>query len=227
MNAPEVNDKKRKRAPSKRSLETRDRIFGAAESLFAARGFEGASIRDIAKAASVQTALVNHHGGAKEVLFATIVARRAEPLAAMRREALAQIALEGLTDKAALQAILAAFMTPLLEKAEADEGWRAYARLVAQVSADARWSDLAARYFDPTALHFITVVRQRFPESDASAVAEGFVFTVSSMLALSTSRWRIAALAGHPVGQADNIGNGGLITYTTAGYLAMLTHRQT
>ena len=75
-----VQENQRQRAPSKRSLATRERIFDAAEQLFAERGFEGATIRDIARLAGVQGALVNHHGGSKEVLFATIVARRADEL---------------------------------------------------------------------------------------------------------------------------------------------------
>jgi len=41
--------KQRQRAPSRRSLETRARILDAAERLFAERGFEGASVRDIAQ----------------------------------------------------------------------------------------------------------------------------------------------------------------------------------
>ena len=79
----------RKRAPSKRSLETRARILDAAEVLFARGGFDGASMRDIATAADVPVALVNFHGGAKEDLFATIVARRADALSQRRLAALA------------------------------------------------------------------------------------------------------------------------------------------
>jgi AcrR family transcriptional regulator len=61
----------RQRASSKRSLETRERILDAAERLFARNTFEGASIREIAKAAGVPVALVNFHGGSKEELYFT------------------------------------------------------------------------------------------------------------------------------------------------------------
>ena len=45
-------------------------------------------MRDIAMAADVPVALVNFHGGAKEALFETVVARRAETLARHRIDAL-------------------------------------------------------------------------------------------------------------------------------------------
>ena len=69
--------KERKRAPSQRSVAARERILDAAEQVFSERGFEGASIRDIAERAQVQKANVNFHGGPKEELFERIVARRA------------------------------------------------------------------------------------------------------------------------------------------------------
>ncbi|SFR50909.1 TetR/AcrR family transcriptional regulator [Litoreibacter janthinus] len=221
-----MNELERKRAPSKRSLATRQRIFDAAEQLFAERGFEGASIRDIAKAADVQTALVNHHGGPKEVFFEAIVARRAQPLAVLRQEQLTLIAptLSTVSDDAALSAILTAFIGPFLHLAEDDLGWRAYARLVAQISSDVRWSDLAATYFDPTAQHFLVALQSRFPDAQPLAISQGFVYTVSSMLALSTSRWRIAALAGQPAQGGAHVGLDGLVTYAAAGYMALLSN---
>lgn len=48
MKPDQATDKRRKRAPSKRSLATRERVLDAAELVFAHRGFDGATIRDIA-----------------------------------------------------------------------------------------------------------------------------------------------------------------------------------
>ncbi|WP_439564324.1 TetR/AcrR family transcriptional regulator [Microcella sp.] len=49
---------------------TRDRIRDAALALFGSRGFDGASVRDIAERAEVSPALVMHHFGSKEALRA-------------------------------------------------------------------------------------------------------------------------------------------------------------
>ncbi|MEU6079905.1 TetR family transcriptional regulator [Streptomyces sp. NPDC047108] len=51
----------------------RDRILAAARAEFAARGYDKTSIRGIAKAASVDPALVHHYFGTKEQVFAAAV----------------------------------------------------------------------------------------------------------------------------------------------------------
>ena len=49
--------------------DTRDAILSAARSAFAEKGFDGASIRQIAGAAGVDPALVHHYFGTKDQLF--------------------------------------------------------------------------------------------------------------------------------------------------------------
>jgi AcrR family transcriptional regulator len=188
---------KRKRASSQRSLETRARILDTAERLFARDGFEGTSIRDIATAAEVPVALVNFHGGAKEDLYFTIVARRADTLARHRLEALEAVKASG--DPLSLRAVLDCFIRPYLDlAATGGEQWTAYARLIAQVSSDERWRPISEQCFDPTAKLFMDELAALHPEADPQCVAGAFVFSISAMLSLATSRWRIEALAGAP-----------------------------
>ncbi|HEX5154500.1 MAG TPA: TetR family transcriptional regulator [Parafilimonas sp.] len=53
--------------------DKREQIIDTAMQLFAQRGFEGTSIRDIAEKASVNVAMVNYYFGTKEKLFEKIV----------------------------------------------------------------------------------------------------------------------------------------------------------
>jgi len=55
------------------ALETKRRILEAAESEFAAKGFDGARLGTIARAASVQQALIHHYFGDKEGLHGEVV----------------------------------------------------------------------------------------------------------------------------------------------------------
>ncbi len=191
----QVQKKPRQRAPSKRSLATRERILDAAERLFSERGFDGASIRDIAMRAEVPAGLVHHHGGSKEELFFTVVARRADELARMRLDALEKCRQEGLLD---LRSVLACFILPFLHQAtHGGPQWQAYGRLIAHVSADERWRAIADACFDPTATVFLDEIAQFLPNASRSAIGSSFVFMVSATLTLCASRWRIEALSAN------------------------------
>ena len=61
------------------NVDTRDVIIAAARDAFAAKGFDGASIRGIATAASVDPALVHHYFGTKEKLFLATVGAPVDP----------------------------------------------------------------------------------------------------------------------------------------------------
>lgn len=184
----------RRRAVSKRAMATSLSILDAAERLFAERGYDGASVRDIASAAGAQIASVSFHHGSKEALFERVVERRAAELSQMRLDALA--AARARNQPLTLKTVLSAFLRPYLDKAGAgDPQWLAYARLVAMVSADIRWHEISERCFDPTAGIFIAEIARLFPDQDKATIAVAFVFSVSAMLSLSTSRWRIEALA--------------------------------
>lgn len=220
MNSPA---KPRQRAPSQRSLATKTRILDAAEAVFAIKGYDGATIRDIAAKAGEPTSLIHHHGGGKEGLFRQTIARRADDLAQARLDALAAVRTAGQAagqadGPPALDAVLGAFVRPFFGLVRRDEQWRAYARLVAHVSADARWRDLAAAHFDPTAAVFMTEIAAAAPGRSRRAVATGFIFTVSAMLALLTAQWRIETLSGDAGDIDEDVER--LISHCAAGILA-------
>jgi AcrR family transcriptional regulator len=71
------------------AADTSQRLLDAAEGLFADRGYDGVSIRDIAAAAGVNVAAINYHFGGKERLYQVILervmtAKRDRYLAALR-----------------------------------------------------------------------------------------------------------------------------------------------
>jgi AcrR family transcriptional regulator len=103
----------------KDSVSTKDRILGAAEVLFAQRGFDGASLRQLTTAAGVNLAAVNYHFGSKEKLVEQVFRRRLDALNARRMDALATI--EGRADTT-LEDVLAAYIRPALELSHDDNG---------------------------------------------------------------------------------------------------------
>ena len=100
-----------RRAPRRTSggAATRARIVGAAERLFAERGFAGVSMPAIAAAAGITAGAIYKHFQGKEELFFSVV-RRAVDAAPTTNEA------HGRTGPAALAAIVAAYTTPRLKR---------------------------------------------------------------------------------------------------------------
>src|SRR5665213_146174 len=78
--------------PVNSSGSTKERILGAAEVLFAQRGFDGASLRQLTTAAGVNLAAVNYHFGSKDKLVEEVFRRRLDALNASRLAALDKVA---------------------------------------------------------------------------------------------------------------------------------------
>jgi len=102
-----------------RSGSTKERILAAAETLFAQRGFDGASLRQLTSDAGVNLAAVNYHFGSKEKLVEQVFRRRLDTLNAQRLAALARVAAQPDTR---LEDVLDAFIRPALELSHEDSG---------------------------------------------------------------------------------------------------------
>lgn len=66
------------------SSDTKEQLLTAAEYLFAERGFNGTSVRDITDRAGANVAAVNYHFGSKSDLFVELMRRHVQPVNALR-----------------------------------------------------------------------------------------------------------------------------------------------
>ncbi|WP_237711901.1 TetR/AcrR family transcriptional regulator [Rhodanobacter sp. 115] len=105
--------------PPNSTASTKDRILAAAETLFAQRGFDGASLRQLTAAAGVNLAAVNYHFGSKEKLVDEVFRRRLDALNQGRLAALATVAGR---DSTTLEDVLEAYIRPALELTHDDNG---------------------------------------------------------------------------------------------------------
>lgn len=94
------------------SGSTKERILAAAEVLFAQRGFDGASLRQLTAAAGVNLAAVNYHFGSKDKLVEQVFRRRLDALNASRLAALSKVA--GAADTT-VEDVLDAYIRPALD----------------------------------------------------------------------------------------------------------------
>ena len=158
----------RRGRPSKdqKAGETREAILDAAEDLFSKHGFYGVTIREVAREAGVDTALVHSYFGAKRGLYDAVFIRRAAVWNSERVDAINRYVAEA-GEAMTLEGILEAFLRPPFEwSLTGGPGWKHYAALVAQTNANPTFGgETMARYFDPAIRRLIEVVRLVLPEA--------------------------------------------------------------
>ena len=118
MTKPDAPTPRRGRPPKAKAAgaaDTRDLILDAAEDLFSKHGFYGVTIREVAREAGVDTALVHYYFGAKRALFDAVFLRRAEVWNAERVDAINRYAREAGPEGMTFEGLLEAFLRPPFE----------------------------------------------------------------------------------------------------------------
>ncbi|MFN3233091.1 MAG: TetR/AcrR family transcriptional regulator [Alphaproteobacteria bacterium] len=171
---------------SRKGDATKVKILDAAEQLFAHKGFDGVTVRQITRLADVDVALVNYHFGSKRDLFDAVLLRRAEVVNRDRLEALADATRAAAPAAPPVESIIDAFLGPLHRRvASADAGWKDYFALIAQVNNSHDWGGEAmTRYFDPVVRQFVAALQQALPDSAPENIYWSYHF-LSGALTLS------------------------------------------
>jgi AcrR family transcriptional regulator len=94
------------------TAETKERILDAAERLFADRGFEVTSIRDITSAADVNLASINYHFRTKRELIAAVFIRRVGPINQRRLTLLDELEQKAGPKPPTVEALIEAMIRP-------------------------------------------------------------------------------------------------------------------
>jgi AcrR family transcriptional regulator len=174
----------------RRGAATRDTIIRAAERLFAARGIDGVSIRDITREAEVDIALLNYHFGNKEGLFEAVIGPRISEVAVDRERRL-----KALPQNFTLEHLVAAFYRPVHERMRSgDPTWKHYAEIVAQVGSAERYSQFRRKYFDEIAERFVDHLALLYPDADRRVLYWCYAFLTAGMGQILTGSDRLALL---------------------------------
>ena len=174
------------RAP-KAVIEMPDRLLDHAEALFARHGFHGVTIREVARAAGVDAALVHYYFETKQGLFDAVFTRRAEVLNEERMRSMDAYALAA-GDKISVDGCIEAFLEPIRRRSlQGDPGWKNYFRLVALVNNTYQWGgEMMTRYFDPVIRRLVDLLRVCMPNADDANLFWCYHF-LSGALTLSLS----------------------------------------
>lgn len=154
----------RKKSPPLKT-DRRTAILDAAEAEFSAHGFDGVTLRTIAKRAEVDVALPHYYFGSKENLFVAVFDRRAKVLNDLRETALIDAIAAARPEAPTVEAIIRAYVEPLFKGPHLKEpGWNSYYALVAYVNNTPGWGGrLMTEHFDPLIRKFLDALRLALP----------------------------------------------------------------
>ena len=193
---------------TERKIKRKDRILDVAEALFAKHGFEGVSMRMVAEGAEVDLALASYHFGNKRGLFDAVLLRRAEVLNETRLAALEKCQAEAGEDGPIVEAIIDAFLEPLLAHGYQDDpGWLHYFELVAQVNSSPEWGGvLMTKYFDPLVRRFMDALKTALPDADPENLYWSYHFLSGALTLTFAHTGRIDKLSDGVVKSEDMVG---------------------
>jgi AcrR family transcriptional regulator len=191
MSARAATAKKMQPAPE---AGAREKLLPAAERLFATRGYNGVSVRELAAAAGVNSALVAYHFGSKEGLLSEVYRRHCEKMNAERKRLLEDARAKSRPPK--LEAVLEAFIRPALETAGGEAG-ESFTRLRAVLSGENSelLDKLVAENFDRSSAMFIDALCQCLPQLPREQIYWRFHFLLGAIYYTAAGPHRIRALS--------------------------------
>lgn len=160
---------------------TRSKIVMAALRVFATRGFEAASLKEITTASETNVAAIHYHFGSKEALIREVLQTVADPVNQLRMEMLArQPAGPGRTLEHVLEALLA---PPIRLSADTTGDGRLLTRLILQARAlpSEFTSTALVQQYDDMALHFVQALRDAEPGLSQADAFWRYAFAIGAM----------------------------------------------
>ena len=171
-----------RRAQSERREEATNTIMDAAEKLFALHGRDGVTLKAIAAAAGVDTALIHYYFGDKDGVFRQVFARRSGEVNAVRVAAMDAYEARVGGDKT-IEGVLDVFLRPIYETViEKGEGWVYFAAIVGHANASHfGGKEVMAENFDAIVHRFIGMLRELAPDAPPERIFWFFDLVSSSL----------------------------------------------
>jgi AcrR family transcriptional regulator len=192
------------RRPAAVPVETRSHILDHAEALFALHGLHGVTVREVARAAAVDPALVHYYFETKQRLFDAVFERRATVLNEERLRSMDQYALAA-GAAITVEGCVQAFLEPIWRHSTPDDPhWNNYFRLIALVNNTPEWGgEMMTRHFDVVINRLIELIRRCMPAAADADLYWCYHF-LSGALTLSLSQTgRIDRLSGGVCASGD------------------------
>ncbi|HZU64939.1 MAG TPA: TetR family transcriptional regulator [Novosphingobium sp.] len=181
---------------------TRAAILDAAERLFAERGYDGVSLRQIIEEAGVQMGQLQYYFPSKEGVFVSAVERRLPEVEALYAGAVADLAREAAAGQLALRHVVRAVMTVgRAWLAENDIGRHRYLRMLGLSTLSFNQPDYVAhhtRAFAPTNAIVMDWLARLYPGAAPSRIKAAYYFIEANLLGMYCNIDVVFARIGEP-----------------------------
>jgi len=164
-------------------MSTKNKILDAAEILFADKGFNGTSLREITSQAEVNLAAVNYHFGSKKELIKAVMSRYMNELSPRLESVLGELCSD--EAKPSLIEVFSAFIEPLLHlNSFKENGTSTFLQLLGRGYTDSqgflRWF-LTTQYPNVIA-SFTQAVHKAYPELSPEEMFWRLHFTMGTIV---------------------------------------------
>ncbi|HAV13539.1 MAG TPA: hypothetical protein DCX06_08645 [Opitutae bacterium] len=173
------------RATSSTSDKTRQKIVRAAEQLFADKGYQSMTLRDVTKAANVNLAAVNYHFGSKCNLMREAIRSRIEPINVERLKRLAELIEAHGPAPVPVSAIFNSLFRPLFESDGPSKGPNpALIQMIGRAFTEPAdfMRNLHKDFFTELSFRYLTELKRTCPQLDEETIRYRFFLSISTML---------------------------------------------
>lgn len=206
--------------------ETPARILNAALEIFAERGFDGASLKEITERAGANIAAVNYHFRSKDDLIRAVLDRFLGEINEGRLISLDRCQAAAGPGGPTLEALVEALMRPMVLFSRDRQDGRAIIRLLLQARALPRGpiNQILAAQFDPVHLRFIEALNLAAPWLKRDEIVWRYDFARGAMMQiladLDRRMGRLVTLSPQVVEADDDAIIHQLVTFIAAGFRA-------
>ncbi|MBU2869175.1 TetR/AcrR family transcriptional regulator [Colwellia sp. E2M01] len=204
-------------------MSTKHKILDVADVLFANKGFNGTSLREITSQANVNLAAVNYHFGSKKELIKAVMSRYMDELSPQLESALSLLCES--TKQPSLNDVFSAFTQPLIDlNCFKENGTSTFLQLLGRGYTDSqgflRWF-LTTQYPNVFTL-FTNAVKRAYPELNTEEMFWRLHFTMGTIVFTMSSSEALIDIAQNDFDKTLDIEDviARVIPYVAAGVAA-------
>ncbi len=189
--------------PANGRESTRDKIVSAALRVFATKGFEAATLKEITTLSQTNVAAIHYHFGSKEALIQAVLGSVADPINQLRMQLLESVPAQERTLRHVVHALVA---PPIRLSFDATGDARLLTRLLlqARVLPSEFTSSTIFAHYDATAMRFVKALMDATPSLTPKDAYWRYAFAIGAMHYIVTEsdagHHRLKRLSG---GQCD------------------------